>query len=580
MEYLKNLPEKPLLIYDGDCGFCKKWISLWQKLTQNKVEYRTSQEVSSHFPQISQEQFDKSVVLITPVGNHYTGAEAVLRSLVVEPTLKFPRVLLKLYEKFQPFRWISEKTYSLIAENRILFSRLTYLLFGEEINPPTFQISRWIFLKVLALIYFIAFTSLGSQLLGLAGSQGIAPSLWSDGELQALWIGGVALSLLLMMGIAPAICLFGLWMNYLVLVRSCGPFLWFQWDALMLEMGFLAIFLAPWTFRVKPIRKIFEEPAPPFSVLFLFRWLLFRVVFFSGFVKLASGDPTWRDFTALTYHFETQPLPTWVSWYIHQLPAGFLKFTTVLFFIGELAFPFLLFLPKYPRMLGAFAMIGLQILIDLTGNYGFFGWQVVAMTLLVLDDSFWMPWISKALSPRVVPAPAPQILETPFKRALNSAVFAVILLISLFNFQPLTDWLAPYEIVNNYGVFAVMTTERDEIILEGSQDGKTWLPYEFKWKPGDLKRRPGFVEPHMPRLDWQMWFAALGQIENNPWLARLMLRLQEGSSTVLGLLESNPFPDKPPTYVRAQKYRYHFASPAEKDQWWKRDFIGEYFLQN
>ncbi|MEO5969507.1 MAG: lipase maturation factor family protein [Bdellovibrionia bacterium] len=567
--------EKPLLIYDGECGFCKRWISLWQEMTGPAVEYRPSQEVGKDFPQISAQEFDLSVVLALPSGEIFHGAEAVLRTLVQVPRYAWITQVLATYKAVPVFAAIMEFCYSLVARNRVFFSWLTWLFYGENVTRPSYLLTRWLFIKGLGVVYLAAFLSLGSQIHGLVGASGILRAGWSDLSLDMLWISGAVGSVLLILGIAPLLVMAGIWVAYYYLVQICGEFLGFQWDNLMLEMGFLAIFLAPLSLVPKFPPRFNQEQAPSFTPILLLRWLLFRVVFFSGWVKLASGDQTWRSLTALTYHFETQPLPTFISWYVHQAPLWFHKILTCCLFVIELGAPFFIFLPRRPRVLACIMIVGLQVFINLTGNYGFFGWQVVCLCLLLVDDSFWqklfpkswVPWIQDG---RTLYAHA---REPEFKRWLNYGVATTVLLVTLFHVETLN------RVINRYGVFAVMTTHRDEIIIEGSYDGQSWLPYEFRYKPGDLRRAPSFVTFHMPRLDWQMWFAALDSYEHTPWVGGFMARLLEGSPPILKLLGHNPFENQPPRYIRALRYGYKFSDPIphqEQGDWWKRELIGPY----
>jgi lipase maturation factor 1 len=437
----------------------------------------------------------------------------------------------------------------------------------------------------------------------------------SDGFLHFLCGAGAVLSLLLIFGIAPAPCLFLLWLIYLSLSVVCREFLSFQWDALLLETGFLAIFLSP--LQLWPKRS--ETPGPSRIALWLLRWLLFRLMFESGLVKLASGDPTWRNLTALSFHYETQPLPTWVGWYVHQLPLGFHKVCVVLMFVIELGVPFLIIAPRRMRFFACGLFLLLQATILLTGNYAYFNLLAIALSLLLLDDAAvrrFIPagWRRRFTKPEAAPNEAMgnpeegktlgeiRVPSTPVKRTgggrlrwpmwVMAPIALVILLVSvpqLFTLLgwrswptlnlALYEWTSPFRSVNTYGLFAVMTTSRPEIIVEGSDDGVTWKAYEFRYKPGDVRRRPQFVAPHQPRLDWQMWFAALGTYRQNLWFVSFCIRLLEGSPEVQALLEKNPFPQKPPRYVRAVVYDYHFSNFKQRRTegvWWRRELKGEY----
>lgn len=470
---------------------------------------------------------------------------------------------------------------------------------GGKSSPETFLLARSIFLKSLGVIYLTAFLSLAVQIPGLVGSGGILPArefleavknqtgperyyllptlCWfsaADEFLRFLGYGGAALSGLLILGIAPVPVLVLLWVFYLSLSGVCREFLSFQWDALLLETGFLAIFFAPGGLFPK-----MRESAPSKPVLWLFRWLLFRLIFASGIVKLASGDEAWRNLTALAYHYETQPLPCWVSFYAHHLPLWFHKLSAAGMFFIELVCPFLIFAPRRFRLLGAGALTFFQGLIMATGNYGFFNWLALALCVLLVDDRAW-PFLKKTE------------IAQPLGKSIWPGWFAwpvtlCLFLLSLMSFPRMfhkpIPWpsfarkiqivASPFSLVNSYGLFAVMTTSRPEIIVEGSEDGEHWIPYEFKYKPGDLKRRPEFMAPHMPRLDWQMWFAALGNVRQNPWLVNFLIRILQGSPQVTALLGQNPFPEKPPRYIRAMVFNYHFTDPSIQKReavWWRR----------
>ena len=304
-----------------------------------------------------------------------------------------------------------------------------------------------------------------------------------------------------------------------------------------------------------------------------------------------SGHPNWRNLTALTFHYQTQPLPTWLGWYANQLPLWFQKFSCAAMFAIEIGAPFLIFAPRRIRFLGGAALVSLQMLILLTGNYTFFNFLALALCLLLLDDFF----IEK-----IVPRKFSQLFNTQkndrrwhWPKAVTISLAVVVITISLFQMTSMFGarsglWfpaayldaqLAPFRTINSYGLFAVMTTQRREIIVEGSNDRTNWLTYEFKYKPGDVDRRPEFIAPFQPRLDWQMWFAALGSPRQNPWFENFCERLLQGSPEVLALLEKKPFPSKRPRFIRAEFYNYHFTNADERHAtgaWWRREFLGEY----
>jgi hypothetical protein len=383
------------------------------------------------------------------------------------------------------------------------------------------------------------------------------------------------LSVLLIAGIAPILFLVLIVGIYLSLSVAGQTFFSFQWDILLIETGFLAIFIAPW--RWWPRRE--EQPPVSRPALFLLQFLLFKLMLMSGVVKLTSGDSSWWDLSALDYHYWTQPLPTVLGWWADKSPEWVKHFCTATTLLIEIVVPFLIWGPRRLRQLACGLFVLLQVVIALTGNYAFFNLLTIALCLLLVDDAVWPPAFRVATELRIVRRRA--YLIPALVIFVTMPINAVLI---LDTFKPNLTWppaieslytaIAPLRLVNSYGLFRVMTKERPEIIIEGSYDALDWKPYEFEWKAGDLDRPPRFVEPHQPRLDWQMWFAALGDPRQNPWFFALAQRLLEGSPDVLALLGKNPFPEKPPRYLRAQIYRYHFASLPEyrgSGRWWERD---------
>jgi hypothetical protein len=478
-------------------------------------------------------------------------------------------------------------------------------------HPSAFILTRWLFLRLLAAVYFCAFTSLMVQITGLIGENGILPArnlltsaretfgskayvlyptlFWlnqSDLFLKALCLAGSLLSLLLLFGIQTTLLLLLLWLLYLSLVTVGQNFLSFQWDILLLEAGFLAIFLIPLSFFPPSANQ-----SSSIIIIWLFRWLVFRVMFYSGFVKLASGDPTWRNLTAMKYHYETQPLPNPLAWYIHKQPLFMAKMSTFFALFIELIVPFTIFAPPVFRYSGAALLILLQVLIALTGNYTFFNFLTIFLCLFLLDDRLLYTFFPHQLSKGFIPSGF--VIVSPVNRYVDWIIASAIIFISLVQFfslvtgtqqfskiiSPLLAAVQPIHSVNIYGLFAVMTTSRPEIIVEGSIDGRSWLAYEFKYKPGDVRRRLPVVAPHQPRLDWQMWFAALGWPNIPYWFLSFILRLLDGQPEVLKLLAKNPFPSCPPRYIRALLYDYHFSdmkTHARTGVWWRRELIGIY----
>jgi lipase maturation factor 1 len=454
-------------------------------------------------------------------------------------------------------------------------------------------------------VYLFAFWSVGTQVIGLIGHNGILPAdqfmraltairgmnrFWifptltwisaSDATLRLLCGGGVVLSLLLIAGVLPVLVLPLLWLFYLSLSVVGQDFLSYQWDTLLLESGFLAMFLAPWVLLERP-RNLTD---PPRVVVWLFLWLLFRLMVGSGVVKLASGDPTWHNLTALAFHFETQPIPTPIAWYADHLPGWFLKLSTALVFVIEIGAPYLIPAPRRLRVVAFALLTGLQLLIALTGNYAFFNLLSAALCLFLLDDVMLGSWTRLRISDTVAPRlqRAIGIVAAVVTVPLSATVFAGSLGIALPTaplVTPVLDTVASFRSVNAYGLFAVMTTTRREVVLEGSQDGETWAEYELKYKAGDLRRRPPWVAPRQPRVDWQMWFAALGRFDEERWLQNFCVRLLQNDADVLNLIERNPFQGRAPKYLRAVLYQYRFSDWAtgRRDRtWWTRERLGDY----
>ena len=588
-------------------------------MTADKVDYTTYQEAGDRFHEISAEQFNRSLVLIQPDGTVFFAAEAAYRSLASHRSREW---LAWGYDHVPGFAAVSETGYGFIARHREFASAITRLLWGKDVRRPTyFWAQRW-FLRVLGAIYLIAFVSLWVQVDGLIGSNGISPVnqffsaargqvgtdaygllptlCWfnsSDAFLHFLCGSGALCSLLLIFGIAPALLLVGLFVLYLSLIIAGQDFFSFQWDVLLLETGFLSIFFAPWQLwpgglLLWPRSRRLPTPRVSRVGLFLLKLLLFKLMLMSGVVKLTSGDDSWWNLTALDYHYWSQPLPTVFGWWADKSPEWFKHFSVAFCLVVEIIVPFFIWAPRRLRLIAAGLLIFLQLAIAITGNYCFFNLLTIALCLLLIDDSV----VRRDRSARCnQSAGALDGRALPERLCVYVGMFVITLTLAvnawlIFSaFKPLSrpplalaslyNRLEAFRIVNGYGLFRVMTKDRGEIILEGSSEGIDWLPYEFKWKPGDLKRAPGWCAPHQPRLDWQMWFAALGTPRENPWLIALIYRLLQGSHQVNDLLANNPFPDKPPRYIRATFYRYRFTTVDEfrhTGAWWKRQELREY----
>ena len=593
--------QRPLLIYDGDCSFCRRWITRWQHLTGDAVDYEPYQSAAEKVPHIPRENFGQAVHLVDTNGSVSRGAEAVFRSLALAG---HKRYLLWLYEHVPPFEKLTEAIYGFIARHRDPIDKLDRVIVGTETRPASYVLTRALFLRLLGVVYLIAFLSLYVQMDGLFSSNGILPaagfvdaatrvlhaSRWwtaptlayfsaSDAFLHALCIGGIVCSCLLIIGVAPLLMTAALWAGYLSLVMVGQIFLGYQWDALLLEAGFLAIFWSP------PLWAGARNAPPSRIVLFMLRWLLFRLMVLSALVKWFANDDCWRKMTALRYHFETQPIPTSTSWYAHHNPHWLLAVACFCMFVTEGIIPFLYFAPRRTRMLAFWLTVLFQLSIMATGNYGFFNVLTIVLAVTLLDDSA----VARVL--RMTPPPLkfsrPRL--RPFIVAPTAVVLFVVGVIAGINHIPRVhiNWptplarlhrsVTPFMIANWYGLFQDMTRKRYEIIVEGSDDGRDWKAYEFKWKPGDVNRAPGFCEPHMPRLDWQMWFVPLRPRENQEWFVGFAFKLLQGQPEVLKLMAKNPFPAHPPKFIRAVAYEYHFSDDTMRKAsgaWWTREPIG------
>ena len=574
-------------------------------MTGDRVDYASSQEAAGRFPEIPPEATTESVILIGTDGVAMSGAEAVLEALAAAPRWGWARALYRRMPGVAP---LTESAYRLVARRRRFFSRATRTLWGASVEVPAYRLSRCLFLRLVGAIYLVAFLSLWVQVDGLLGSDGILPAssylhdalerlgprayrvlptlCWldsSDATLGLMCAAGAALSVLMILGVLPSVCAASMWILYLSLTVAGQTFLSFQWDILLLEAGFLSIFLSPLRWRCR-----MGCPSPPSRMsVALIQWLLFRLMFSSGLTKLTWGDPTWWNLSALDFHYQTQPLPTWTAWWAHQAPGWLDRASVLVMFAIELGAPFGLLAPRRVRHAAAAALLAFQAAIAATGNYGFFNLISAALVLFMLDDTAYpRRWRARLGGPGVAARRRwPRLLLAPLAALLF--LVGAVHLIAAFRFSPtyprpvraLLEWTAPLHLSNGYGLFRVMTTTRLEIVVEGSRDGAEWLPYEFRWKPGDPRRAPAFVQPHMPRLDWQMWFAALSDFRSTPWFQRFVLKLLEGSPSVLSLLERNPFPDSPPRYIRAVAYEYHFTGLAEQREqgaWWLRDGRRDY----
>jgi hypothetical protein len=464
-------------------------------------------------------------------------------------------------------------------------------------SASDYQLTRLVIERGLGLTYLLAFLVALNQFPALLGERGLlpvprylgsagfgeAPSLfhlrYSDRLLRAVALTGVALSVSLVLGLLqvgplwlPMLGWFVLWVLYLSIVNVGQRFYAFGWESLLLEAGFLAIFLGD------------ARTAPPFPVLVLFRWLAFRLELGAGLIKL-RGDPCWRDLTCMDYHHETQPMPNPLSWYAHRLPRAFHRIEVLGNYVAQLVAPFLLLLPQPIATIGGLVMLGTQAYLVASGNYAWLNLLTMVLVVSAIPDSFIRTLLPGAGAPPALAAPPLWFMV---------AVGAVTALVVVLSYWPVRNLLGGrqlmnaafnrYHLVNTYGAFGSVTRERYEVVIEGTDadelsEQTVWREYEFKAKPGDPRRRPPQVAPYHLRLDWLMWFAGISPSYAQDWFRPFLTRLLEGDPAVVRLLRRNPFPDAPPVRVRARYYRYRFTSRQKRREtgmWWMRELVGDY----
>ncbi len=462
-------------------------------------------------------------------------------------------------------------------------------------EAPEYVLPRFLFERALGGIYLVAFLVALNQFRPLLGERGLlpvpefvrripfraAPSLfqvrYSDRLLVVVAWLGMVLAACVVVGLpqegptwAPMLVWLGLWVLYLSIVNVGQVFYSFGWESLLCEVGALAIFLGP------------ADHPPSILVVFLMRWLLFRVEFGAGLIKL-RGDPCWRNLTCLTYHHETQPMPNPLSWYFHHLPARAHKVEVLANHFAQVVVPFFLFAPQPVASVAGAIIVVTQSWLILSGNFSWLNAITITLAIFAFDD--------RTLS-LVLPLDRPGLSDSPIW--FGALVIGLTALVAWLSYWPVRNFLSRRQLMNfsfnrlhfvgTYGAFGHITKERDEIVIEGADapavtDTTVWKEYEFKGKPGDPARRPPQVAPYHLRLDWLMWFAAMGPPGRYPWLLTFTARLLEGDRATLRLLRRNPFPNAPPRFVRARWYRYRFTTGAERKAtgaWWARDLIGDY----
>ena len=462
-------------------------------------------------------------------------------------------------------------------------------------NGHRYWLTRFVFERALGVIYLVAFVSAVNQFVPLLGEHGLVPvpaftanvPFWNSPSLFylfptdvafriAAWLG-VVLSCLVIStipqraGTWAAAATWGvLWLLYLSFVNVGQIFYGFGWETLLLETGFLAIFLGGWN----------SEPST--IVIYLLRWVAFRIMFGAGLIKL-RGDPCWRDLTCLDYYFETQPIPNALSWYFHWMPAAVHHAGVVFNHIAELVVPWGLFVPQPFATIAAIVIIAFQLVLIASGNLSWLNWLTIVLAIAAIDGR-WLAWIP--VRPPELAAPSTR------HRQLVYVLAAAVVLLSiapaanmLSSEQVMNTSFEPFHIVNTYGAFGAITRVRDEIVIEGTDDdpaspAAVWKEYEFKGKPGDLSRMPPQIAPYHLRLDWLMWFAAMERpAAHEEWFNPLIAKLLMGDAQTLGLLRENPFPGGAPRYIRAQLFDYTFTTPDERrssGRWWNRRLLGTY----
>ncbi len=486
---------------------------------------------------------------------------------------------------------------------------------GGELAGRHFLV-RAFYLRAIAFIYFMAFLSLANQLPGLFGEHGLLPAreflaqvraslgstqagfaelpslFWlhvSDGAMGFLCEVGLALALLGLLGCGHGSLYLALWALYMSFVHIGQLFYQYGWESLLLEAGLLAAFLAPW----RGARALSPSSPPSWIVILLLRWLMFRMMLGSGLIKL-RGEPCWRDWTCLMFHFETQPQPNPLSWYFHHLPAWVLKGGVLFNHVAELAAPWFIFAPRRLRH-GAGAIFAIfQVLLILSGNLSWLNWLTLALCIPCFDDAALRFLAPRALRQRLGELARAATSPSRWRHAVPLVLAALVAWRSV---EPVRNLFSQEQVmngsydalhfVNTYGAFGSVGRERLEIVLLGSdapapdqEDG--WREFGFKAKPGDPRRRPPFIAPYQNRLDWQLWIAVQFHGRNPPyplqaWMVRLIYKLLRGEREVRALLGDSPFGDKPPRFMRADLYQYRFTRPGEDPgSWWKREFVANY----
>jgi hypothetical protein len=473
------------------------------------------------------------------------------------------------------------------------------------LDANDYALTRFVFLRFLGLMYTVAFLVASNQLVPLVGTEGLEPAdrfldavktqlgageafvrlptiFWfgiSDGALRLVAYAGCALSCAVTFGAANAVVLFLLWLFYLSIVQVGQVFWGYGWESLLLETGFLAIFLAT---PLDP-RPFARRDSPPKPVIWLLRWVVFRLMLGAGLIKL-RGDECWRDLTCLVTHYETQPLPNPVSWLLHQLPVWVHKGSVLFNHYAELVAPFMIFGPRRVRIAGGVSIVLFQLLLIVSGNLSWLNWLSVTIAIACFDDEALLRLCPTKFRDRLRalasgPALSKRRKVTVYALCSVVAVLSLNPVINLFSpSQRMNSSFDPLYLVNTYGAFGSVGRERYEIVIEGTTDddpgSASWSPYEFRCKPGDVARRPCVVAPYQYRIDWQMWFAAMSDYRRHPWIVHLVYKLLSNDPATLSLLARAPF-ERAPKWIRADLYRYQFTRWGEPN-WWTRTRVAPY----
>lgn len=482
-----------------------------------------------------------------------------------------------------------------------------FSFFKPSDKPRSYWLTRFMILRLLGIVYAIAFYVAIQQLVPLIGSEGLTPvgvylqqvssALGSTGQgflrlpslfwfwhsdtalLTVSWVGFI-ISCLVALGLANAIVMAVLWFLYMSIVHVGQIWYGYGWEIQLLETGFLAIFLCP-LLDLRP----FPKREAPFPIIVLFRFLIFRIMLGAGLIKL-RGSELWSNATALYYHFETQPLPGPLSRWFYFLPHLVLKMGVWYNWLAELVAPLFAFGPRIARHIAGVVMILLQIILILSGNLSFLNWLTIVPALACLDDGFWAKILPSVLVRKAEEAAGRAEESKPMK----VTSWVVVVIVGLLSVQPMLNILSPSQImntsfdpldlVNTYGAFGTVGKERYNVVFEGTNDEQPdetahWKPYIYKGLPVELDEQPPQVAPYQLRLDWQMWFASMASPAQYPWTLNLVWKLLQNEPSAIGLFANDPFPNGPPKYVRAVLYKYHFARPDNKEgKWWTRERLG------